>query len=157
MTALVLLDAGPLGMATNPRGSEKTRRCKAWLRALLEADVRAIVPEVCAYEVRRELLHAGRAEAGRRLDALIGQVGLLAVTGATWRRAAELWAQARRGGLPTADPHALDGDVILAAQAQLAAEAGFGVTVATDNVGHLGRFAGYDARPWEDIEPDEPG
>jgi hypothetical protein len=60
-----------------------------------------------------------------------------------------LWALARTEGYATADDSALDCDVILAAQAQLAAEDGFVVTVATTNVGHLGRFV--DARPWEAI------
>ena len=50
-------------------------------------------------------------------------------------KAAELWAESRRLGRPTADPKELDGDVILAAQA-LAADA----VVATENVGHLSRF-----------------
>ena len=59
-------------------------------------------------------------------------------------RAAELWAQARQQGYPTADPQALDGDVILAAQALTL----HGI-VATDNVGHLARFV--DARPWQEI------
>ena len=40
---------------------------------------------------------------------------------------------------------------ILAAQALLAAAPGDVVTVATDNVGHLGQFV--DARPWDQIAP----
>ena len=59
-------------------------------------------------------------------------------------RAAELWAEARRRGRPTADPQALDCDVILAAQA-LAMDA----TVVTDNVGHLALFV--EAKSWRDI------
>jgi hypothetical protein len=59
--------------------------------------------------------------------------------------AADLWAQARRRGTPAASPDALDGDVILSATAILAAGPADVVTIATDNVGHLGQF--LDARP----------
>jgi predicted nucleic acid-binding protein len=59
-------------------------------------------------------------------------------------KAADLWAQARKNGLPTADPKALDGDAILAAQALEV-----NGIVATDNVGHLARFV--TARTWRDI------
>jgi len=55
-------------------------------------------------------------------------------------QAAELWAVARRTGQPTADPKALDGDVILATQALLVQNDGHEVIVATSNVGHLARF-----------------
>ncbi|NEQ67432.1 MAG: hypothetical protein F6K21_18370 [Symploca sp. SIO2D2] len=65
-------------------------------------------------------------------------------------KAAELWAQARNTGRPTADPKALDGDVILAAQAILVAEEGNEVIVATTNVGHLSQF--IDAREWRLIQ-----
>ena len=53
------------------------------------------------------------------------------------RQAALFWAQLRRQGTPTAAPDALDGDVILAAQATLLAAAGNEVIVATMNLGHL--------------------
>ncbi|MEG4441255.1 hypothetical protein QUB47_00065 [Microcoleus sp. AT9_B5] len=64
--------------------------------------------------------------------------------------AAQLWAQARSRGRPTAEPNALDGDVILAAQAILEASEGNQVVIATTNVGHLSQF--IDAREWRLIE-----
>lgn len=51
------------------------------------------------------------------------------------RQAAEFWANSRRQGVPTADKQALDGDVILAAQA-LAVHG----TIVTGNRKHLSRF-----------------
>lgn len=150
MSELVLLDAGPLGLVTNPRESDESRRCKAWLRGILAAGGRVLVPEIADYEVRRELIRAGRAQGIARLDALAEQLGYLPIDTAVMRRAAELWAEARKAGQPTADIHALDADVILAAQAGLAGESdGVAVVVATTNIGHLGRFV--DARPWASI------
>lgn len=68
-------------------------------------------------------------------------------------RAAEFWALVHNLGRPTAHPHALDGDAILAAQASLCGPAGDEVLIATTNVGHLARFPGIDARPWDRITP----
>jgi len=49
--------------------------------------------------------------------------------------AADLWAQARKRGRPTADPKELDFDVVLAAQAIES-----GAEILTENVGHLQQF-----------------
>jgi hypothetical protein len=153
MSRLILLDAGPLGLVTNPKASEESRRCKAWLAGLVASGVRVAVPDGADYEVRRDLFRAGRRGGLDRLDNLARKTSYLPVTTAVWRRAAELWARARNEGYATGDDSALDCDVILAAQAQLAAEDGFLVTVATTNVGHLGRFA--DAHEWEAIHADD--
>ena len=64
-------------------------------------------------------------------------------------KAAEFWASARKIGIPTADPKALDADVILAAQTFWLAQLVNSPVVATTNVDHLGRFV--DARVWQDI------
>jgi hypothetical protein len=64
-------------------------------------------------------------------------------------QAAQLWADARNAGVTTADRHALDGDVIVAAQAVLLAKTGMNVVIATDNVSHLSRFTA--AARWQDI------
>jgi len=148
---LVLLDSGPTGLASNPRVSDEASRCKAWLRALLVAGVRVMVPEIIDYEVRRELLRAGKARGIATLDGLGRDLGMLPVSGAVLLEAARLWAEARRQGIPTADDKGLDVDVILASTAILAARDGIGVVVATGNVGHLGRFC--DAREWGRIAP----
>jgi hypothetical protein len=64
-------------------------------------------------------------------------------------KAAELWAQVRQQGKPTADNQALDGDVILAAQATLIGSDEHPSIVATSNAKHLSLF--IDAKNWQDI------
>ncbi|MEG4348770.1 hypothetical protein QUA70_07380 [Microcoleus sp. LAD1_D5] len=63
---------------------------------------------------------------------------------------AQLWAQARRRVRPTADPKALEADVILAAQPISVANEGHELIIATKNVGHWSQFV--DAREWRLIE-----
>jgi predicted nucleic acid-binding protein len=73
----------------------------------------------------------------------------LPVTTGILRHAAQLWAEARQQGRPTADRHALDADVILAATALALIADGHEAIVATTNVGHMHRFV--PARRWQDI------
>ena len=148
---LVFLDTGVLGMVSNPRGKPPALRCRQWVKDLSAAGVRVIVPEIADYEVRRELIRAGATTGLLRLDQVKALLDYVPITTDVMLRAAELWASARRAGLPTAPPEALDGDVILAAQALLAASPGDVVTVATDNVGHLARFV--QSQPWDQIAP----
>ena len=102
------------------------------------------VPEIADYELRRELIRAKLPRSIGRLGALKRELRYLPLTTGTMLRAAQLWAEARNRGTPTADPKELDGDVILAAQAEQ-----FKAIAATDNVGHLSLFV----RPqkWEDL------
>jgi hypothetical protein len=65
------------------------------------------------------------------------------------RRAAELWAQARCQGQPTAADNTIDADVILAARALTLGAPN--VVIATTNVGHLARFVAADL--WPNIAP----
>jgi predicted nucleic acid-binding protein len=149
MTILVFLDAGPLGMVTNPKDTPICEEARSWLAELEARGFSAVVPEIADYEVRRELLRAGKVAGLRRLDRLKAVLPYLPITTAVMLRSAELWAEVRRSGQPTADPKALDGDVILAAQAILAGESGIEVMVATTNVGHLERLVA--AKNWQDI------
>ncbi|MEG4963965.1 MULTISPECIES: nucleic acid-binding protein [unclassified Microcoleus] len=147
---IVLLDAGPLGTLTNPKGSAVTVECRMWVRSLLLKGYRVILPEIADYEVRRELLRANKLAGVRRLDDWKERLEYLPITTPTILKAAQLWAESRQAGIPTADPKELDGDVILAAQGLLVGEGGEEVVIATTNVGHLSRFV--DAREWRDIE-----
>lgn len=107
MSKVILLDTGPLGMVTHPRGNQQASE---WLARLLW---------------QRTAVRMGN----RRLRATAG---------------------AHPRNKPTADDSALDGDVILAAQALLLATSGSDVIIATTNVKHLSSLA--DARLWSAIE-----
>lgn len=146
---LVVLDSGPLGLLSNPSDSRRAVDARRRAQELLEHGHDIVVPEIADYEVRRELVRSGRLAGVRRLDALAGGFGFVSVTRAMWRHAAELWAEARRSGRPTAPDHALDGDVLLAAQALGLAQEHADVVVATTNTRHLGRYCA--AAQWESL------
>jgi len=142
-----LLDSGPLGIVINPKAdSPLSQEGKVWLEYLPQKGYIVMLPEIADYEVRRELIREGLTAAIRRLDQLKSQIPYRPLTTEVMLLAAQLWADARNRGKPTADPHALDGDVILAAQAILEVNAGNEVVIATTNVGHLSQFV--DAREW---------
>lgn len=153
MARLILLDAGPLGLASGPNGKPGGDACRDWLRELVSSGTRIVVPEVADFEVRRELLQI-RAVAGiRRLDVLKNRYAYLPITTAAMLRAAEFWAEIRRGpgAAPTAPRDSLDGDAVLAGQAATAGAPGDVVVVATDNLRHLGRFSGITAAEWRTL------
>ena len=147
----VVLDSGVLGLVTNPSAAPEPEACKTWLKRLLLSGVTVAVPEIAEYEVRRELIRADKLRGLRTLDVLRSQLIYIPITSAMMLKAAEIWAQLRKQGQPTAPPNSLDGDVILAAQTLLAAEANaLDPVVATDNVGHLGRM--ITAAEWRNIQ-----
>jgi predicted nucleic acid-binding protein len=145
---VVVLDPGPIGFLTNPNNSPVPVAIRQWLANLVAAGRRVALPEIADYEIRRECLRANLAHSLVLLDSLVSQLEYLPLTTAAMRRAAELWAQARNTGQPTAPDHALDGDVILAAQALTLNAA---VVVATGNPAHLSRFVKSDL--WQHIAP----
>jgi len=150
MSMIVLLDAGPLGMVTNPKASPETDLCNRWLESLLLNGVEVAIPEIADYEVRRELLRADKVRGIQRLDEVKALLRYIPITTEAMLKAAEFWAEVRKQGMPTADDKALDGDVILAAQTFLTSVDGDEVVVATTNVVHLSRFV--QAQLWEDIQ-----
>ncbi|MDB5349743.1 MAG: hypothetical protein JWN86_990 [Planctomycetota bacterium] len=149
MDRYVVLDSSPLGAAVGPGNRPITIRCREWLDRLKRSGTRVIVPAITDYEVRRDLIRRGVTVAITRLNALGAEFEYDPLNREILHLAASCWAQCRRKGLPTADPHALDADVILAAQAMLMGNPGDSVIVATSNVRHLARFV--DARDWATI------
>ncbi len=143
----------PAGKRSSAHGFD---RCsKQWLADLLGQGAQVLVPEITDYEVRRELIRARRTRGITHLDQLKATAGYIPITTDTMLLAAELWAQVRRQGQPTAPNLALDGDVIFAAPAQpLAQRESEPVMVATTNVGHLSRFV--PARLWYEITAANP-
>ena len=137
-----VLDTGPLGRLTHPARNPKI---VVWLERQLAEGISVIIPEIADYELRRSLLLENLERSIARLDKLKTLLVYLPITTSVMLRAAELWAEARRRGRPTADPQALDGDVILAAQTL-----SIGGRVATENTGHLSLFV--EAADWKVLE-----
>jgi len=148
---IVVLDSGPVGRVTNPRAEGENLRCTLWLQDLARAGVQFALPEIVDYEIRRELLRAGKRTGLEYLDGLVRTTQYLPITTRAMRMAAEFWATARSQGRKTADDRELDADVILAAQTMELArgEATDIVILATDNIKHLSQFV--DARKRTEI------
>lgn len=130
----VVLDTNVLGILCH-RDRERAALAEARLASILPAGagpIELVVPELADFELRRKLLHIGARGSLAQLDRLGAALLYLPITTAIMRDAARLWAQARSQGTPTAPPHGLDGDVILAAQV-LSVQG----TVATTNRKHL--------------------
>jgi predicted nucleic acid-binding protein len=147
----LVLDTGILGQLCHLKPPQNLL-VSQWLFGLLDRErelVHVFIPEIVDYELRRKLLHLipkqqASPRSLQRLDHLESELGYLPLDTATMRHAAELWAKSRQEGFPTAQEHALDGDVILAAQA-LAVD---GVII-TSNRKHLERFA--PTKMWNEI------
>ncbi len=149
MTKIILLDSTPVGLITNPKSTPLSTECQQWFSSLFDRGYSVVLPEIIDYEVRRELLRVNRANSIRRLDLLKSEIIYLPITTEVMLKAAQMWAQVRQQGKPTADNKALDGDVILAAQAILTGNDEHQSIVATSNPKHLSLFV--DARDWQDI------
>jgi predicted nucleic acid-binding protein len=141
MNDVVVLDATPLGILCHPRNPPHAMACRQWVDDLLAKSRRVIIPEIADYEVRRELLRLKSGIALSHLDQLAQRLEYCPLTTRAMRLAAELWAQARTTGQPTAPDPAIDADVIVAAQALAL---GTPVIVATGNPSHLSRFVPAD-------------
>ena len=147
----LLLDTGILGQLCHPR-RKQNQPVTLWLLKLLDehaSDVRVFLPEIADYELRRKLLHLiskgqSTSKSINRLNSLGRLLDYLPLDTEVMHHAADLWAQCRSRGWPLSSEQALDGDVILAAQAQIV-----GGMIATTNRKHLEILV--PAKGWEEI------
>lgn len=152
---VIVLDTFPTSSVSKRPGKTQptvSDQCHQWIGNCQAAGHRILVPAISYYEVLRELEQRQATSQIDRLKAFCLQPQrFLPVTTDHLETAAQLWGRARRDGWPTADAQALDGDVILAAQALSLVMPASELIVATTNPGHLSRYVSADL--WTNIAP----
>jgi len=145
----IVLDSGPLALIVRPGNLPAAVECRIWADRHITSGNEILVPAIVTYELRRELLRLNRVTSLKLLDDFIAAdpKRYIVLTDDQLKLAAVLWADVRKGGKPTADPHALDVDVILAAQANSLGKSN--LVIATSNVAHLNRLV--PAQDWRTI------
>lgn len=154
----IVLDSYPLGNAVIPLAKPGTapnssELCRQWMEDCQAVGTIFLVPAIAYYEEARELEQRQATTRISRFEAFcFHPARFIPLTLDHLKTAARLWGQMRRTGLATADRHALDGDVILAAQVLGLGLQSHEYVVATRNAKHITRF-GLPADQWENIPP----
>ncbi len=143
----IVLDSGPLGLATNPNASQINQTCLRWILTHAKQGNTIVIPEIIDYELRRELLRANKTQGLQRLEEFNNQFLYLPLNTIAMRFAAQMWALSRQAGKPTAPDLALDADMILLGQYKSLSNPN--AIIATTNPKHLTTFA--NAALWTEI------
>ncbi|NES81901.1 MAG: type II toxin-antitoxin system VapC family toxin [Moorea sp. SIO2B7] len=153
---IVFFDSVTLGILSSPSEKLDPKECQDWLYELLARSAYLISPSLCNYEVRRSLILTSmvknKRQGSSKLDSLHQIIDFLPVSQYIIKKAAQLWAETRSKGQPTADIKNIDVDVIIGATYQLLQSEypGQFIVVATTNVKHISRFT--EAKNWQDIQ-----
>lgn len=153
---IIFIDTGILGLLANPNKKGEAANCEQWLLGLLSKGVSVLTSDICDYEVRRNLilesLRKPNINSIDSLDELKNLIAFLPISNEVMMKAANLWAEARIQGIPTADDKSLDADIIICAQYKILEQEypGRYIVIATTNVKHLSRFT--EAKEWQKIE-----
>jgi hypothetical protein len=154
----IVLDAYPLGnvavaTADPDIASTPSQQCRQWIVDCEQAGSILLVPAIAYYEEVREMeMRQAARQITRLQNFCFDPSRFIPLTTEHLSEAAKLWGQVRRAGQPTSDRHALDGDVILAAQVLSLGLPISQYVVATRNVQHIIRF-GVPADEWQNIIP----
>jgi hypothetical protein len=120
----ILLDSSPLALASTPARSADAVAITNWMMSCLAVGNKIYIPEVIDYELRRELLRAGKINSVKKLDGLKAILRFLPISNPT---------------------------MLLAAQALTLSVPANELIIATSNIGHLSRFTAADF--WSNIKP----
>jgi predicted nucleic acid-binding protein len=151
---VIILDTNVLGLICHRSRHQENVEVRRWLAKLRDRRIELAIPEIADYELRRSLIRIESAKSIIFLDSLETDATYLPLTTSIMRRAASLWAESRRIGQITAPDAALDGDVILSAQAIDVENSGIPVLVVSTNLRHLRWFV--NTRQWDAIDPADP-
>jgi hypothetical protein len=154
----IILDTYPLSNAAvalakagaTPTHSEESHQ---WMLDCEAAGIILLVPAIAYYEGVRDLYQRQAAHKIVRFQKFcFNPKRYIPLTRDHLTEAGQHWGNLRRTGQATADPHALDGDAILAAQVLALGLPSNDYVVVTRNPDHLKRF-GLPTQEWENIIP----
>lgn len=144
---IILLDTGVLGKICNPKPVRNVQEFLDFLKE--EKNIDIIVPEICDYELRRNLLLENLDKSIRKLNKFRRIDQLLFFDTNTMIIASEIWSDIRKQGNPTENKDSLDGDVILAAQAYQMKAYYEEVIVLTTNPKDIVKFNYLGIKTWD--------
>lgn len=156
---IVVLDSNVLGLLATPdksvafedeRESTEIYRCTEWLYRLLSRGVRVVIPDICDYEVRRELIRIDSSSI-EHLNSLRELLDCREVTFDILEHAAKLWAESRKISQPNTVQENIDVDCIISAYCHILEQENPGreVILATKNIKDFQRTT--KCAHWQDI------
>lgn len=151
---LIVLDTFPTSSTGKLPGKAPSMldACREWITACETGGHRILVPAISYYEALRELeMRQAATQITRLRSFCLDTKRFISLTTDDLEVASRFWGQTRRAGTPTSHPQALDGDVILAAQAIGLGFPRSQFIVATTNPAHLTQFVPCDL--WTNIKP----
>lgn len=143
---IILLDTGVLGKICHKKISDNVIKV---LNYLQQQKIGLRVPEICDYELRRNLLLENLDKSIRKLNKFRRTARLLFFDTNTMIIASEIWADIRKQGNPTENKDSLDGDVILAAQAYQLKAYYAEVIILTTNPKDIAKFNYLGIKTWD--------
>ncbi|MEM8640952.1 MAG: hypothetical protein AAGG51_19375 [Cyanobacteria bacterium P01_G01_bin.54] len=156
---IVVLDSSVLGVLATPNNSSELENetgftevyyCTEWFYKLLAKTYRIIIPDICDYELRCELLRIG-SQGVEKLNALRAVLDCHAVTFDVLDKAAEIWSESRAMSQPNTVRENIDVDCIVAAYCYILQQnhPGQRIVLATKNIKDFQRTT--ECAIWQDI------